>query len=73
MKEWAKNLPIHELDGAMWKDTSGDQLVVPPDDKVKQEILWVWHKHKGVSNAPRLCTHTRVCARVLVFLLISWT
>jgi len=39
MKEWAKDLPIHELDRAMWKDVSGDRLVVPPDDKVKREIL----------------------------------
>jgi len=35
MKEWAKDLPIHKLDEAMWKDVSGDRLVVPPDDEVK--------------------------------------
>ena len=39
MKEWAKNLPIHELDRAAWKDISGDRLVIPPDDEVKREVL----------------------------------
>src|SRR5216683_3166118 len=39
IKEWAKSLPIHELDRAMWKDIAGDRLVIPPDDEVKQEIL----------------------------------
>ena len=24
MKEWVKNLLIHELDGAMWKDVPGN-------------------------------------------------
>jgi len=53
MEEWAKDLPIHELDGAMWKDIPGNQLVVPPDDEVKQEILWVWHEHKGGGHQGR--------------------
>ena len=53
MEEWAKDLPIHKLDGAMWKDISGDRLVVPPDNKVKQEILWVWHEHKGGGHQGR--------------------
>ncbi len=51
--EWAKNLPIHELDGAMWKDISGDRLVIPPDDEVRREVLWVWHEHKGGGHRGR--------------------
>ncbi len=47
MEEWAKDLPIQELDEAMWKDVPGDQLVIPPDDEVGREVLWVWHEHKG--------------------------
>jgi len=31
----------------MWKDIPGNRLVVPPDNEVKREILWVWHEHKG--------------------------
>ena len=53
MKEWAKSLPIHELDGAMWKDVSGNWLVIPPDDEVKREVLWVWHEHKGGGHRGR--------------------
>src|SRR5713101_1627053 len=37
MVEWAENLPIHELDGAMWKDVTGDRLVIPPNDEVRRE------------------------------------
>jgi len=46
MEKWAKSLPIQELDGVMWEDILGDQLMVPPDDEVKCEVLWVWHEHK---------------------------
>ena len=53
MKEWAKDLPIQELDGTMWKDVPGDRLVIPPDDEVKQEVLWVWHEHKGGGHQGR--------------------
>ncbi len=53
MAEWAKSLPIHELDGARWKDVSGDRLVIPPDDEVKREVLWVWHEHKGGGHRGR--------------------
>ncbi len=53
MKEWAKDLPIHELDGAMWKDVSGNRLVIPPDDEIKREVLWVWHEHKGGGHQGR--------------------
>src|SRR6266851_4020336 len=51
--EWAKSLPIHELDGDMWKDVAGDRLVVPPDNEVRREVLWVWHKHKGGGHRGR--------------------
>ncbi len=47
METWARSLPIQELDGVIWKDVPGDQLVIPPDNKVKREVLWVWHEHKG--------------------------
>jgi len=53
MEEWVKDLPIQELEGVMWKDISGNQLVVPPDDEVKREILWVWHEHKGGGHRGR--------------------
>ncbi len=53
MKEWAKSLPIHELDGAMWKDVPSDRLVIPPDNEVKREVLWVWHEHKGGGHRGR--------------------
>ena len=39
IREWAKSQPIHELDGAMWKDIHGNWLVVPPDDEVRREVL----------------------------------
>jgi len=39
LQGWAKDLPIKELDRVMWKDDSGDRLVVPPDDEIKHEIL----------------------------------
>ncbi len=35
MEDWARNLPIHELDRVMWKDILGNRLVVPPDDEIK--------------------------------------
>ena len=53
MEEWAKDLPIQELDEAMWKDVPGDQLVIPPDDEVGREVLWVWHEHKGGGHRGR--------------------
>ncbi len=53
IEEWAKNLPIQELDGVMWKDVPGDRLVVPPDNEVKCEVLWVWHEHKGGGHRGR--------------------
>ncbi len=53
MEEWAKDLPIQELDGTMWKDIPGDRLVVPLDNEVKHEVLWVWHEHKGGGHQGR--------------------
>ena len=46
MEEWAKSLPIKELDSCIWKDEPGDRLIVPLDEEIKHEILWIWHKHK---------------------------
>src|SRR6266851_6871362 len=65
MKEWAKDLPIHELDRTIWKDISGDRLVVPPDNEVKREILWVWHEHKGGGHRVLWCCSYKrtACAR----------
>ncbi len=53
MEAWAESLPIQELDGVMWKDVSGDQLVVPLDDEVRHKVLWVWHEHKGGGHRGR--------------------
>jgi hypothetical protein len=47
LERWAKTLPIHQLDGVMWKDILGNRLVIPPDDQVKRKILRVWHDHIG--------------------------
>jgi hypothetical protein len=35
LEQWAKMLPIHQLDRVMWKDIPGDRLVIPPDKKIK--------------------------------------
>ncbi len=53
LEEWAESLPIQELDGVMWKDIPGDRLVIPLDDEVKREVLWVWHEHKGGGHRGR--------------------
>jgi len=45
LEQWAKMLPIHQLDGVMWKDILGDRLVIPPDDQIKRRVLREWHDH----------------------------
>ena len=47
LKQWAKTLPIHQLDGVMWKDILGNRLVIPPDNQIKRKVLRVWHNHIG--------------------------
>jgi hypothetical protein len=45
LERWAKMLPIHQLDGVIWKDIPGDRLVIPPDEQIKQRVLREWHDH----------------------------
>jgi hypothetical protein len=35
LEQWAKMLPIHQLDRVMWKDIPGDRLIIPPDEQIK--------------------------------------
>jgi hypothetical protein len=35
LEQWAKMLPIHQLDRVMWRDIPGDRLVISPDKQIK--------------------------------------
>ena len=61
LEQWAKMLPIHHVGSIMWKDTLGDRLVVPPDEGVKCEILWVWHDHIGGGHRGRDKMTRQIC------------
>jgi hypothetical protein len=53
LEQWAKTLPIHQLDRVMWKDIPGNRLVIPPDDQIKRKVLRVWHDHIGGGHRGR--------------------
>jgi Integrase zinc binding domain len=47
MKEWESTFPIEHVDNPdepFWRDISGQQLVIPPDQGLKCEIMNTWHE-----------------------------
>jgi len=53
LEQWAKTLPIHQLDRVIWKDIPGNRLVIPPDDQIKRRVLREWHDHIGGGHRGR--------------------
>ena len=50
MDDWLKHLPIHrdkQVDGPIWRHEVSGQLLIPPNDKIRKEIMKVWHDHWG--------------------------
>jgi Integrase zinc binding domain/Chromo (CHRromatin Organisation MOdifier) domain/RNase H-like domain found in reverse transcriptase len=46
MKEWENTFPIERVDNSgapFWRDISVHQLVIPPDQGLKCEIMHTWH------------------------------
>jgi len=50
MDKWTKHLPIvrdEQIDGPIWRHALSGRLVIPPIDKIRKEVMRVWHDHKG--------------------------
>jgi Integrase zinc binding domain len=47
MKEWESTFPIKCMDNPgkpFWQDISGRQLIIPPDQGLKREVMNTWHE-----------------------------
>ena len=50
MDNWTKHLPIvrdEQVDRPIWRHPLSGRLVIPPVDKIRKEVVQVWHDHKG--------------------------
>jgi hypothetical protein len=47
MEEWTGTYPIKQIDNldeSFWRDIKGRQLVIPPDQGLKRELMNTWHE-----------------------------
>jgi Integrase zinc binding domain len=47
MDEWTNTYPIERIDNPdepFWRDIKGQQLVIPPDQGLKHELMNIWHE-----------------------------
>ncbi len=50
INEWAKHLPVqrdNQVDGPIWQYETSGQLLIPPNNEIRQEVMRVWHDHQG--------------------------
>jgi Integrase zinc binding domain len=55
MEEWTGIYPIEcvdNLDGSFWRDSKNNQLVIPPDQGLKRELMNTWHEG-SINGHPR--------------------
>jgi hypothetical protein len=56
MEEWTDLYPIEHIDNLdepFWRDIKGHQLVIPPDQGLKRELMNVWHEGSINSHPGR--------------------
>ena len=50
MDDWSKHLPIRrddQVDRPIWQHKVSGRLLIPPSNKIRKEIMKVWHDHQG--------------------------
>jgi Integrase zinc binding domain len=56
MEEWTNIYPIEHVDNpdkSFWRDTKGQQLIIPPDQGLKCKLMNTWHEGSINSHPSR--------------------